>query len=123
MDVRVGGRLNGHDGIVHGGVLSLLFDEAMGWAYECLRRDEDDRIGDLSPLVAVAAVTANLTVDFRAPFRGGSAGVIRVYHDRRDGRKIYFTATLENKDGSVTYAEARSLFVLVGLDRFKRSNQ
>jgi hypothetical protein len=37
LSVRVGGKLNGHGGIVHGGVLSLLFDKAMGWAYECLR--------------------------------------------------------------------------------------
>ena len=49
----------------------------------------------------------------------GSEGVIRVYFDERKGRKIHFTATLESKDGGVTYAEARSLFVLVGLDRLK----
>ena len=34
---RSGGKLNGHGGTVHGEVLSLLIDEAMGWAYECLR--------------------------------------------------------------------------------------
>ena len=64
-------------------------------------------------------MTANLTIDFRAPFVEGSEGVIRVYFDERKGRKIYFTTTLESKDGGVTYAEARSLFVLVGLDRLK----
>ncbi len=40
---RSGGKLNGHGGIMHGGVLSLLFNEAMVWAYKCLRlRDWDD---------------------------------------------------------------------------------
>ncbi len=34
---RSGGKLNGHGGTVHGVVLSLLFDEAKGGAYECLR--------------------------------------------------------------------------------------
>ncbi len=47
---RSGGKLNGQGGIVHGGVLSLLFDEAMGWAHECLRlRDwDDDRINGMT---------------------------------------------------------------------------
>ena len=134
--VRVGRRLNGHGGIVHGGVLSLLFDEAMGWACECLRlRDEDDGDDDVvdrsidgptttpTPPSAptTAAVTANLTVDFRAPLPEGSEGVIRVYHHgERDGRKIRFTATLESVDGGVTYAEASSLFVIVRLDRLRK---
>ena len=30
VDVKLGTRLNGHGGIVHGGIISLLFDEAMG---------------------------------------------------------------------------------------------
>ena len=40
---------------MHGGLLSLLFDEAMGWAYECLRlRDWDnDQIN-----LTTAAMTA-----------------------------------------------------------------
>ena len=50
-----GRKLNGHGGIVHGGVLSLLFDKAMGWVYECLclRDWDDDRINGTT-----AAVTA-----------------------------------------------------------------
>ncbi|KAL3773183.1 hypothetical protein ACHAW5_009683 [Stephanodiscus triporus] len=113
VNVRVGTKLNGHDGIVHGGILSLLFDEAMGWAYECLRQEEeeeDDQIDRTS--LATSAVTANLTVDYRAPFSEGSEAVIRVRHDDSEGRKIYFAATLESKDGGVTYAEARSVFVI-----------
>jgi hypothetical protein len=46
-------------------------------------------------------VTANLTIDFRTPFVEGSEGVIRVYFDERKGRKIYFTGTLESKDGGL----------------------
>ncbi|KAL7533148.1 hypothetical protein ACHAWF_004356 [Thalassiosira exigua] len=111
VDVKLGGRLNGHGGIAHGGIISLLFDEAMGWAFECMR-DQDSSHDPSS-----TAVTANLTVDFRAPFLEGSEAVVRVYHEETQGRKIYFSATLESPDGSVVFAEAKSLFILVRLKR------
>ena len=68
LSVRVGGKLNNHGEIVHGGVLSLLFDAAMGWAYECLRlcSGDENRININSPsppVTTTAAVTANLTVE------------------------------------------------------------
>jgi len=109
-DIKLGTRLNGHGGIVHGGIVSLLFDEAMGWAHECLEEEGVLRIDDSSTI----AVTANLTVDFRAPFRQDSEAVIRVYHEETKGRKIFFSATLESKDGTVLFAEAKSLFILIG---------
>jgi len=112
VDLKLGSRLNGHGGIVHGGIISLLFDEAMGWAYECLE-EQDGGKEDSS----TTAVTANLTVDFRAPFVEDSEAVVRVYHDETNGRKMYFSATLESKDGSVVFAEAKSLFILVRSDR------
>ena len=93
VDIKLGTKLNGHDGIVHG-------------ACECLRRKQDDGIG-------LPAVTAYLTVDFNSPFSEGSEAVIRVCHNETVGRKMYFSATLESKDGIVLFAEARSLFILV----------
>jgi len=30
-DVRIGEKLNGHDGIVHGGIISLMLDDTFGW--------------------------------------------------------------------------------------------
>ena len=32
VDVRIGSRLNAHVGIVHGGIISLLFDTSLGYA-------------------------------------------------------------------------------------------
>ena len=32
VDIKVGTRLNAHVGIVHGGVISLLFDTSLGYA-------------------------------------------------------------------------------------------
>ncbi len=34
VDIRLGNRVSGHENIVHGGIIALLFDEAMGCAYE-----------------------------------------------------------------------------------------
>ena len=113
VDLKVGKKLNGHRGITHGGIISLLFDEAMGWAYECLQQqDHIDSSG-------MTIVTANLTVDFRAPLLEGSEAVIRVYHNETKGRKIYFSAKLESKDGNVLFAEATSLFILARSDKLR----
>jgi hypothetical protein len=58
---RSGGKLNSHGGTVHGGVLSLLFDKAMGWAYECLRLRgwDDDRINGTTATVTANHATIN----------------------------------------------------------------
>jgi acyl-coenzyme A thioesterase PaaI-like protein len=105
VDLKLGTRLNGHSSIVHGGIISLLVDTALGFAYHiCLHEDKDNNI----------AVTANLKMNFRAPFREGSEAVIRVYLDKIEGRKIFFSAVLESKDGSVVYTDATSLFIKVG---------
>jgi acyl-coenzyme A thioesterase PaaI-like protein len=113
VDLKVGKKLNGHRGITHGGIISLLFDEAMGWAYECLQ--QQDHIDSSGMMI----VTANLTVDFRAPLLEGSEAVIRVYHNETKGRKIYFSAKLESKDGNVLFAEATSLFILARSDKLR----
>lgn len=130
VDLKLGGRLNGHGGIVHGGIISLIFDEAMGWAHECLEEqiseennalenDAKDITSPKSPSSIV--VTANLNVDFRAPLFENSEVIVRVYHDGTVGRKIYFSAVLESLDGSVVFAEAKSLFIRVSKDRIKNA--
>eukprot|EP00985_Skeletonema_marinoi_P032820 scaffold39705_cov329-Skeletonema_marinoi.AAC.1 len=112
VDIKLGTRLNGHSGVVHGGIISLLLDTALGFAYHiCLYEDKEN-----------IAVTANLKIDFRAPFREGSEAVVRVYLDRIEGRKIFFSAVLESKDGSVVYAEATSLFIKVNRSKVVKNN-
>ena len=118
VDVKLGTKLNGHGGVAHGGIISLLIDEAMGWAYESLHDEEAKKKNDAS-YASAPAVTANLQVDFRAPFMEGSEGVIRVYHNETKGRKMYFSATLESKDGNIIFAEAKSLFIRVRPDQLK----
>ena len=104
-DVQLGNKVNGHRGIVHGGIISLIFDDAMGWGYEALLLS-DPALDDGTKIV-----TANLNIDYRAPLTEGSRAVVRVYYARSEGRKLYFRARLESHDGAILYAEATSLFV------------
>ena len=105
-DVQLGNQVNGHEGIVHGGIISLIFDDAMGWGYEALLMSDADLDADMTKIV-----TANLNIDYRAPLMEDSRAVVRVYYVRSEGRKIYFQARLESHDGETLYAEATSLFV------------
>ena len=103
---QLGNKVNGHKGIVHGGIISLIFDDAMGWGYEALLMSDPDLDADPTKIV-----TANLNIDYRAPLMAESRAVVRVYYVRSEGRKIYFRARLESHDGETLYAEATSLFV------------
>jgi len=120
VDIKMGNKLNGHEGIVHGGVISLLFDEAIGCACECLRLSQDN-------LLHLPAMTAYLNIDYHLPLPAGTDAILRVYHNSNDivdigRRKMNFVAKLEsnndrnnNSDESriIVYAEARSLFILM----------
>ena len=96
--IKFGTNLNGHQGIVHGGVISLVLDDAMGFAYEAIG--------------IPVAFTANLSVNYRRPLPAGASTVLRVCHTKTDGRKIYFEGQLTDPDGSVLYAEGTSLYVV-----------
>jgi acyl-coenzyme A thioesterase PaaI-like protein len=120
VDIKIGNKLNGHEGIVHGGIISLLFDEAIGCACECLRLSQDN-------LVLLPAMTAYLNIDYHSPLPAGTDVILRVYHNSNDidnigRRKMNFVAKLErnndrnnNSDDKrrIVYAEARSLFILM----------
>ncbi len=127
-DIKIGDELNGHEGIVHGGIISLLFDETFGWGYETMYRNigsnDDDDDDDDVPM----AVTANLNVDFRAPLPSGSNVIIRVYQEKIEGRKIYLSARMESRssdgDGdegeeTILYAEANALFIRIDKNKVK----
>jgi len=97
-----GQNLNGHEGIVHGGVVSLLFDDAMGFAYEAMG--------------IKMAFTANLVLNFRKPVPAGCNALLRVYHSKQpnegNSRKLYFEAQLTSLDGQTLYAEGTSLYII-----------
>jgi acyl-coenzyme A thioesterase PaaI-like protein len=100
--VQIGDCLDGHEGVVHGGILALLLDDTMGFAYEALGVKK--------------AVTASLKVDYRAPVLAGSTLVLKVRFSKQEGRKLYFEAQITSPDEEVLYAEASSLYIVPRLD-------
>ena len=114
FDVQIGRKLTGHEGLVHGGIISLLFDEAIGWGYQCFaherqcrgREDGNRRKRNKQPAgdqsiqwkdldATPPAVTANLNVTYKQPLPAGQRCLLRVYHVQSEGRKHHFHASLE----------------------------
>ena len=97
-DMKLGNNLDGHNGIVHGGISAMMFDEAMGMA--------------CGAMGIKMAFTANLNVDYRAPVPANSRVLIRVRLSKQEGRKVHFSAQMTNLDASVLYAEATTLYII-----------
>ncbi|GAC1574536.1 MAG: hypothetical protein NVS3B24_01800 [Candidatus Dormibacteria bacterium] len=82
-------------GVVHGGSVTMIFDEVMGRLVE---RD------------GTRARTAYLRVDFRALTPVDAQLELHARIDRREGRKIYASASL--RQGARLLAEAEGLWVM-----------
>lgn len=96
--VRLGNRIDGHKGVVHGGILSLIFDDVLGYGFEALGVNK--------------AFTANLTVDFRAPVPAGTMIRVQAQLEHREGRKLFWKAQMTSMDGEILFAECSSLFII-----------
>lgn len=92
----------GFPGLVHGGLLSLLLDEAMGWA---MYADE------------VFAVTARMETRFRQPVPLDQALVVRSRIVSRRGRRLEAEAELCDTPAGELLAEASGLFVRMSPDK------
>lgn len=100
--VYVGEDLCGHPGLVHGGLLATLFDEALAW---CCFGALPHNIG----------VTARLSVDYRKPTPAGSFLVIRARTTKVEGRKAWVEGHVEllaePGEKPTVLAEADALYV------------
>ncbi|PLB55340.1 hypothetical protein P170DRAFT_399401 [Aspergillus steynii IBT 23096] len=100
----VGAQLCGHPGFVHGGLLSVMFDEAFA---RCVSACFPSGLG----------MTANLNVDFRKPAVPDRLYVLRAETGKVEGRKAWVKGTLCSMPGHgeqgepVLVAEAKALFV------------
>jgi acyl-coenzyme A thioesterase PaaI-like protein len=92
--VTLGPAYEGGPGLVHGGVLSLLFDHAMGQAVF---------------VAGHSAMTISLEVRYRAPTPLEVPLVVGARVVRTEGRKVFVTAQV-SVDGGVT-AEADGVFL------------
>jgi uncharacterized protein (TIGR00369 family) len=87
----------GYDGIVHGGIVATVLDEAMAkFAWE----------------TGLQAVTARLTVSYRKPARVGERMTVRGRMKENNGRTIECEAELVGETtGLIASAEATLMFV------------
>ncbi|KAJ7663655.1 HotDog domain-containing protein [Mycena rosella] len=95
--LHLGRGLCGHDGIVHGGLLATLLDEALGR-------------NAISNLPEKVGVTATLSLKYKAPTRADQFVVIRTELVSVNGRKAVVSGRVEDVDGTVL-VEAEALFV------------
>lgn len=93
---------SGAPGIAHGGIVSALADDLLGFALY---------------LVGEPGVTRRLEVDFLRPVLVGTTYAVRGRVDRRDGRKVFTSCAGTAPDGTVAF-RASALFVVVPLAHF-----
>jgi acyl-coenzyme A thioesterase PaaI-like protein len=110
--VELGGKLNGHPGVIHGGLLALLIDDVLGFGFRAAG--------------VPMAMTANLNINYLAPVPANTTILIDAYLVRREGRKLYWKVVVTNNanaaavadddDGpphnTVVYCNATSLYII-----------
>ncbi|KAJ7106875.1 HotDog domain-containing protein [Mycena crocata] len=95
--VHLGRGLCGHDGIVHGGLLATLLDEALARnAFMNL----PEKVG----------VTATMTLNYRAPTRADQFVVLKTQLVEVKGRKAVISGRVEDLDGTLL-VDAQALFI------------
>jgi acyl-coenzyme A thioesterase PaaI-like protein len=101
--VVLGPAYEGGPGLVHGGVLSLLFDHAMGQALFAAGH---------------SAMTVSLAVRYRAPTPLNQTLAVSAHVEGSEGRKLFVAARVAV--GDVLTAEAHGVFVQLTADNVAR---
>jgi uncharacterized protein (TIGR00369 family) len=94
----LGARYQGGGKILHGGIIALLLDEAMGKA--CRFRE-------------ARAVTAQMTIDYLKPIDTEQEIVVEAFEEQLSGRNLFQVGEIRNSAGEVL-ARARARFVIIG---------
>ncbi len=100
---RLGEEYQGGSGFLHGGIIALLLDEAMGKA----ARFHGEQV-----------VTADLRVEFRKPIRINTDIVVEGFVTRRDGRQLYHEGEIRNEAGDLL-ARGEGRFVIVDRKKYR----
>ncbi|HRA48617.1 MAG TPA: PaaI family thioesterase [Thermomicrobiales bacterium] len=92
----------GYEGIVHGGMITTILDEVMGWATSARQ---------------LWAVTGTINVRFRKPVEIGDALRARAWVASVTGRKVDVQAELVRRSDSVVLASGTAIFIRVSEDQ------
>ncbi len=88
----------GYEGVVHGGIIASVFDDAMAWA---VRREH-----------GAWAVTGEMSVRYLRPVLAGNRYIVEGRVEKTSGRRIATTAVMKDEKGKEV-AEANALFVRI----------
>jgi len=94
---RLGAEYQGGAGYLHGGIIALLFDEAMGKV--CRFR-------------GARAVTAELSVEYLKPILADQEIVIEAFETEAKGRNLIHQGEIRDREGAVL-ARGRGRFVTI----------
>jgi uncharacterized protein (TIGR00369 family) len=100
---RLGEEYQGGSGFLHGGIIALLLDEAMGKA---------------SRFCGEPAVTAELRVEYKKPIRANTEIVVEGFMTRREGRQLYHQGEIRNEAGDLL-ARGEGRFVIIDREKYR----
>ena len=100
---RLGEEYQGGSGYLHGGIIGLLLDEAMGKA---------------TRFHAEHAVTAELRVEYKKPIPADMEIVVEGFVTRRDGRQLYHEGEIRNEAGELL-ARGEGRFVIIDRTKYR----
>jgi acyl-coenzyme A thioesterase PaaI-like protein len=88
----------GYDGMVHGGIISTVFDEVMAWSVTN---------------AGIWAVTGRLSTTYRKPVEIGIPTIARAEISSVTSRAAEVTASIRRESDDLLLAEATALFIRV----------
>ncbi len=100
---RLGHEYQGGSGFLHGGIIALLLDEAMGKA---------------ARFHSEHAVTAELRVEYKRPIPVDAEIVVEGFVARRDGRQLYHEGEIRSTAG-VLLARGEGRFVVIDREKYR----
>ena len=100
---RLGEEYQGGSGLLHGGIIAVLLDEAMGKA---------------ARFYGEPAVTAELRVEYKRPIPVNADIVVEGFVTRRDGRQLYHEGEIRNAAGDLL-ARGEGRFVIIDREKYR----
>ena len=103
---RLGADYQGGGGFIHGGIVALVLDEAMG---------------KVNRFAGIRAVTAELTIEYIRPVPVDEELVIEAHAVDHNGRSHYYVGQIANRAGKIL-ARGKGRFVEINAEQFKAQN-